>query len=423
MGGLRITGHEYNPNTLECDISLNFLKEFASVPFYIPWYKSKESKKVFPIMLQEMGDLDPIKRNWPANSLIGHNPFFEHTKIKYFVAKEDNKPVGRIAVFIDYNYDKYNNVKTGWIGMFESIEKNEVGISLINEATSYLMDNKYLKVIGPAKFNANGEVGLLIDGFDKGPYFMEPYNPPYYQEFFEDFGFEKVNDWYSVVASSESFKEYKNRVERFNEKLKNNKRGKELEKINFRNVEFDNMDEEIKKIRKVYNDEWGHGHHPQFAPMTEKEFDKLAVGIKDIALEDLVFMAEKNDEVIGVAVSIPNINEVIAEYDSKLKGYKPSKKIIGFKDIKRDLSIYFRIKRRLKKKDFKTARILILGVKDEYRKKGIDGMLYYKTANALLDMGVKEGSGSELADINMNIVNPLTKMGNIAMTWRVYELK
>ena len=202
-----------------------------------------------------------------------------------------------------------------------------------------------------------------------------------------------------------------------------NKRGEELSKFNFRNVKFNNMDKEIKKIRGIYNSEWGHGHHPQFVNMTESEFQKLAVGIKDIALEDLIFMAEKNNEPIGVAVTIPNINEIISEYDYNLKDYEPSKNILSLKDIKRDFSIYLNIKDRLKKKNFKTARILILGVKEEYRKKGIDSLLYQKTANALIDMRVKEGSGSQLADVNSDIVNPLTKMGKIAFTWRVYKLK
>ena len=40
----------------------------------------------------------------------------------------------------------------------------------------------------------NYECGLLIEGFEKPPTFMMPYNPPYYQALVEDYGFQKAQD-------------------------------------------------------------------------------------------------------------------------------------------------------------------------------------------------------------------------------------
>ena len=166
-------------------LPLNYLKEFVIVPFFIPWYKSKESNKVFPIMLQEIGDINPMRRNKLADLVIGYNPFFEHVKNKnYIIITKDEKPVGRVLAFIDENYNKENNTNTGWIGMFESVEEKDVANRLLHTAMIYLKSHGCKEMIGPAKFNANGEVGLLIDGFEHKPYFMEPYNPPYYEEFF-----------------------------------------------------------------------------------------------------------------------------------------------------------------------------------------------------------------------------------------------
>ena len=188
-----------------------------------------------------------------------------------------------------------------------------------------------------------------------------------------------------------------------------------------RNVDFSNMKSEIKIIRDLYNDIWNTGHHPQQVVMTDKEFDILAIGIKTIAIEDLIFIVEKDNVPIGVSVSVPDVNEVIEEYDRKNPGI-PSKKFFSIRDLKRDLGIFNIIKTRLKEKKFAGLRIMILGIREEYRKSGIDSKLYYRTFKTGKDLGFTHGSGSQLADINLDIINPLFKMGNKSMTWRVYSL-
>ena len=101
----------------------------------------------------------------------------------------------------------------------------------------------------------------------------------------------------------------------------------------------------------------------------------------------------------------------------------PSKRLFSLKDLKRDLDIFNTIKKRLKSKKFSGMRVLILGVEEKYRKTGIDSKLYYKTTQAAKALGIKHGSGSQLADKNFEILNPLFKIGKVAMTWRVYGLK
>jgi len=86
------------------------------------------------------------------------------------------------------------------------------------------------------------------------------------------------------------------------------------------------------------------------------------------------------------------------------------------------LGIFNIIKTRLKEKKFAGLRIMILGIREEYRKSGIDSKLYYRTFKTGKDLGFTHGSGSQLADINLDIINPLFKMGKKSMTWRVYSL-
>ena len=94
--------------------------------------------------------------------------------------------------------------------------------------------------------------------------------------------------------------------------------------------------------------------------MTDEEFEVLALGIKEIAIEELIFIVEKDGKPVGISVNLPDINEVIYEMDGK-KSYMPSKRFYSPKDILRDLRIFLKIKKRLKEKRFSRMRFTILG--------------------------------------------------------------
>ncbi len=68
-------------------------------------------------------------------------------------------------------------------------------------------------------------------------------------------------------------------------------------------------------------------------------------------------------------------------------------------------------------------RFFILGVDERHRKTGIDSKLFWSIKEKALELGISRGSASQLADINMDIINPIFKIGKTAMTWRVYGLK
>lgn len=324
-------------------------------------------------------------------------------------------------VFIDYNFNRQYGSKTGWFGLFESEDDISISRALLDSAAEYLKKHYCNKMIGPAKFNASGEIGCLIDGFDKSPYFMEPYNAPYYSSFFESYGLVKENDWYSMYTDVPLATNYMERIERLQEKLNGTRR--DLSENNgylIRNIDFKNIRNEIKLIRLLYNQIWNTQNHPQQTELTEEEFDVLAAGIKAIALEDLIFIVEKNSTPVAVSVTLPNINEIIEEYD-KNKLFMPSNTFFSPRDLKRDIQIFNKVRQRLKQKRFNSARILILGIKDSVRKTSIDTKLYLKTFKTARELGIKAGSGSQLADINFDILNPTFKIGKLAMTWRVYS--
>lgn len=102
--------------------------------------------------------------------------------------------------------------------------------------------------------------------------------------------------------------------------------------------------------------------------------------------------------------------------------YIPSARFYSPKDIIRDLKIFINIKKRLKQKRFSRMRFFILGIEESHRKTGIDSKLYWSIKEKALEFGINAGSASQLADINMDIINPIFRLGKIALTWHVYRL-
>jgi hypothetical protein len=399
------------------------LKEFVSVTWSIPFYSSVESRKVLPILAVEMNDLNPDRNRW-KKKFPGANPFFHHCSfLQYYVAHRDNQPVGRIAAFIDRSYDEpMVRGAIGWIGLFESFDDDEVAAALLGVATEDLQEQGTVKIIGPARFNANGEDGLLVEGFDKHPMVMEPYQPPYYARFLEKWGV-KENDWYAFRMTHESASPYMERLEKMR------KRGQDLEQrlarqgVAVRSVKMSDWRNEIARVKTIYNAAWDTRVHPQFERFSEEEFDYLASGLRMIAIEDLVFVVEDttkpNHPVIGMAVTLPDLNEVVEEYDRLHTGYVPSNHIYGLSDVRRDLAIFRLLRSRVKHRNFRCARVFVLGT--TRKKNGIDAMLYEKTYLATIKMGVQLASGSQIADTNPEIYIPLSHMGNADITWRIYR--
>ncbi len=404
-------------------VALGRLKRFASVPWSIPFYHSAASRKVMPILAAELNDLNP-DRTWAKKRFPGANPFFHHCSfLQYYIAWQNGKPAGRIAAFVDRSYREPSVAGViGWIGLFECVDDSSVAGVLLDAAIDDLRKQGVVKIIGPARFNANGEDGILVDGFDKHPMVMEPYQPPYYDRLLNSRGI-KENDWYAFRMSHTGASDYMERIERMRRRGVDLAKRLESEGITIRTARLGDWKNEVARIKAIYNAAWNTVDHPQFEPFTDEEFDYLASGMRMIAIEDLVFIVEDtvrpDSPVIGMAVALPDLNEVIDDYDRLHRRYRPSRHTYGLSDIVRDIGIMRLLRKRVRTKKFKNARIFILGT---LRKKtGLDALLYLKLYLATRDMGVEVASGSQIADTNPEMVNPLARMGEAELTWRIYR--
>ena len=118
------------------------------------------------------------------------NKFFRHGSLtRFIVLNDEDQVVGRIAAFINERTAYKEKQPTGGIGFFECINDQNAAFALFDQAKSWLIDHGMKAAMGPINF---GETdmwwGLLVDGFSN-PYYGMNYNPSYYKNFFETYGF------------------------------------------------------------------------------------------------------------------------------------------------------------------------------------------------------------------------------------------
>ena len=141
--------------------------------------------------------------------------------------------------------------------------------------------------------------------------------------------------------------------------------------------------------------------------MSEKEFKAHALELRFLADPELMFMAETRDgEVMGCAFTLPNLNEYLIKLNGRLYNLLPAH--------------WYRM---LVKKEYKSCRVVTLGVKEKFRRSGVGAVFYYDTLMAAKRRGYQWGEMSWILESNDAMNRAIKNMGGeIYKTYRIYEI-
>lgn len=322
------------------------------------------------------------------------NPFYKNAEIALFLAEKDGKDVGRIAAIVDNRFNEFHNTKTGHFGFFECIDHQHTADLLFRVASDWLRDKGMTKVMGPASPSMMDTIGVLIDGFEKDPYILMPYNFPYYDNLIQKTGFSKEMDMYAYIVDSETVS-----LDRMNRALDIVKR--RMPDLEIRPVNLKNMDSEIKIIRDIYNQAWKNNWG--FIPLTEDEFAAAGKDMKMIINTDFAHVAELNGNPIGFSIGFPNINEILKNMNGKLLPFGFLKILYG-------------------KKKTKGLRTALMGVLPEYQGKGIDALLHQRSIKNGLEGGITiESELSWILESNKEMIRVAERIGGtLDKSYRMY---
>jgi GNAT superfamily N-acetyltransferase len=353
-----------------------------------PWRIYADDPQWVPPLLMERKEFIDFKKH----------PFLRHGAATHFLAFRGGRPVGRILVSDDPNYNTEHATNVGCFGMFETIDDERVTAALLDTAANWLRARGRTQILGPIDYSTNYACGLLIEGFDTPPRIMMNHNPPYYARSLEAWGLAKAKDLYSWWFD-DSF----DMMETWKEKAK---RLLARGRITVRQFQVRDMAAELARCKSIYNSAWERNWG--FVKMTDVEFDYLAKDLQRVALPELLLFAEMDGVPVGFSMTLPDINEALRPLNGRLF---PWGLPIGL------------VRYLLNCRRIRTCRLLTLGVMEGYRRRGIAELLILRT----LDHGknVVGFTGAELGWTleDNELINRaiLTVGGKHYKTYRIYQ--
>jgi GNAT superfamily N-acetyltransferase len=332
------------------------------------------------------------------------NPFFQHARGEYFLARRGSTVVGTIGAFTNDRYNEFQGVNTGFFGFFEVLDDPEAAQALLNTAEAWARQAGHRAILGPAQFSTNDEVGLLVDGYEDAPRILMTYNPARYRSYLESAGYTKAMDLlaYQVPLSRFSGVDgFPPKLLRVTEKVR--QRGKLI----VRRLNMKEFDREVDRVKKVYNTSWERNWG--FVPMTDPEFDHMGKQLKAIIDPELVVIVEADGEMVGFGLTLPDLSEPLR------MAYPRPGTPEAFTMLK--LIWNWKVHRRVK-----WIRVFALGVLPEFRGQGVDALMYLETAKSAIRRGYRMAEMSWILENNMMMNRGIRFMGGeVYKTYRVYE--
>lgn len=374
----------------ESEYTIDIVKSETEKMHFIkfPWQIYKNyTNWVPPLIFNVKNNLDKI-----------NNPFYKHSKMEMWIAKKNGKIAGRIAGIINDNHNKKYNEKTGFFGFFECINDCNVSKLLFDTVSDYIRKEGMIIIRGPMNPSTNDECGLLIDGYEVPPVVLMPYNPEYYSQLIENYGFKKAKDLYAYQILGDEIINNKSALDKL-KRVGNIVRKRE--NIDIRNINLKDFNNELLKVRNIYNNAWIENWG--FIPMTEDEFKHIAKMLKPIVDPDLVFFAEYQGKPVGFSLSIPDINQILIKLNGRLFPFGIFKFLLNKGKINR-------------------LRVIIMGVIKEFHRKGIDAIFYEQTIRNGYRKKYRYADISWILEDNAVMVQTVEKLGaKRYKTYRIYD--
>ena len=230
--------------------------------------------------------------------------------IRWLLRDGQGEVIGRIAAFYDRKHSsKGNDQPTGSIGFFECIEDQAAAFLLFDKCREWLSSKGMEAMDGPVNFGSRDRWwGLLVEGFELEPNYQCNYNFPYYQKFFEDYGFQVY--FYQLTFGRKIQGSVSERLMMKNELVKKDPA------YRFDYLRKKDWDKLPALIRQVYNLAWA--NRSEIPELTELQAKTLVKQMKPIMDEKLLWFGYYKDEPIAFFLSLPEVNQIFKYVGGKM---------------------------------------------------------------------------------------------------------
>ena len=356
------------------------LKQFVDLPYRLhagtPW--------VPPLKLE--------RRMFLSRRL---NPYFKHGEAEYFLARRGERVVGRASAQVDHAFNEFHDSRWGMFGFLELEDDEEAMAALLAAAEGWLRERGCERMVGPMDFSMNEESGVLIEGFDLQPLVRQPWQPPYYQRLCEGAGLEKAMDLYSWAL------DISDREDMLPVLFELDEKAREEHGVRIRKMSRRHLRKEMDRFAEIYNAAWAQNWG--FVPYSKADLDTYTIDMHLIFSREWFMVAEKDGETIAVAITLPDLNQVLKRMKGRLLPF-------GWWHYLNRNRIADRV------------RVGFLGVKPEHQHTGVAASLYVEHFDTAARMPQKGGEAGWILETNEAMNRGLEAMSaEIVKKYRVYE--
>jgi len=340
-------------------------KEFLHFPLTL--YKDMPAF-VPPLLMDDADTLDPKK-----------NPAYEFCEAAMYLAYKDGKLAGRVAAIVNrkanaaWNHDE---VRFGW---FDFIDDREVSKALLEAVEAFGRERGMTTILGPLGFTDFDPEGMLVEGFEYLSSMALHHNWPYYKDHMEALGYAKDVDWLEYrIYIGDTIPDKYIRVA----KVVEERYGLKLRKITKREVRKTDVGY---KLFDLINETYSSLYN--FTVLPKKMVDKYVgfyLGVLDLKFVSLV--EDKDHNIVGFGVVMPSITRALKKCNGKLFPFG-----------------WFHILRAMYWKYEENFEMLLIGVKPEYQKKGVNSIVFVDLMKELLKGGFVYGESNAELESNLDI--------------------
>ncbi|GJL49927.1 GNAT family N-acetyltransferase [Candidatus Nitrospira salsa] len=329
--------------------------------------------------------------------LSKRNPYLSHATVQLWIAYRNDQPVGRISAQIDrFHQERYRD-HTGFWGMLEAHDDQEVFHALLNTAEQWLQEKGMRRTLGPFNLSINQECGLLIDGMNSPPMVMMGHALPYYPQHIESYDYRKAKDLFA----------YRVDLDFIIPPIIQKAIRKAESSITFRQLRRNDFKNELETIHRIFEEAWSDNWG--FIPFSDEEFAAVGQELRLLVDDSFIQIAEVDGTPEAMLVAFPNVNELIRDLNGRLFP-------IG----------WMKFLWRLKVSHPQTARVVLMGVRKKYQGTPLGAVLAFGMIDSVRQAGRKWGIKhvelSWILEDNIGMKSMLQAIGcEQYKTYRVYE--
>ncbi len=340
-------------------------------------------------------------------SLMGiHNALFDNGEQAFLMAYDGGRPVARLLVGTNEQLNAARGFQQGYLSLFECVNDQKTANAILDHACEWLRARGIHKIVGPENYTYDDfGKGLLCQGFDGPPVLFNPYNPEYYISLFENYGFVKQYDHLAFYIKVGDFDPGRyGAISAWAQK----KFGFTVERVDLDH----HFEREVQDIAYVLSTAMP-DLLDQLAPPTVEDVRAEGKMLRDMADQELIYLARVGQRAIGFLLAMPDYNPIIA----RMNGRMISPALLQFLKERR--------RARGKKaggKVLEGLRVLVLFVIPEYQNKAVTGAMLLQLYLAAKRKGYRWGEVSTIDERNIQSLNSVEKSGaRLYRTYRTYE--